>query len=313
MKLPTRYLEEEIFMTAYHNPVLLQQSMVGLNIQPGGTYVDVTFGSGQSSQAILQQLNPFGRLLAFDQDEDAEKNIIQDPRFTFISSNFRYIKNFLQYHGADKVDGILADLGVSSHQFDIAERGFSTRFNGPLDMRMDRRKPLTAAQVLATYSEDALADIFYHYGDVFNARRLSQLIVGVRENKPIENTSDLRAFVEQCAPPKNVNRYLAQVFQALRIEVNHEMEALESLLEQSVELLRPGGRLVVISYHSLEDRLVKQFMRSGNLKGNVEKDFYGNIKTPFRLVTRKAIVPDEKEIEDNNRSRSAKLRICEKI
>ncbi|MBO4402267.1 MAG: 16S rRNA (cytosine(1402)-N(4))-methyltransferase RsmH [Bacteroidales bacterium] len=300
-------------MTSYHNPVLLQQSVEGLHIRPDGVYVDVTFGSGQSSQAILQRLNPFGRLLAFDQDADAQANAPQDSRFTFISANFRHLKNYLQYHGVSRVDGILGDLGVSSHQFDVAERGFSTRFDGPLDMRMDRRKSLTAAHVLASYSIDELAGLFYRYGEVFNARRLAQMIVQAREHHPVATTSDLRELVMQCAPKNRENRYLAQVFQALRIEVNQEMEVLEEMLQQTIALLNPGGRLVIISYHSLEDRLVKQFMRSGNLQGTVEKDFYGNSQSPFRLVTRKAIVPDEAEMELNSRSRSAKLRICEKI
>ncbi len=300
-------------MTAYHNPVLLRQSVEGLNVRPDGIYVDLTFGSGQSSQAILQLLNPFGLLLAFDQDADAQANAPQDSRFTFISANFRHLKNYLQYHGVSRVDGILGDLGVSSHQFDVAERGFSTRFDGPLDMRMDRRKSLTAAHVLASYSIDELAGLFYRYGEVFNARRLAQMIVQAREHHPVATTSDLRELVMQCAPKNRENRYLAQVFQALRIEVNQEMEVLEEMLQQTIALLNPGGRLVIISYHSLEDRLVKQFMRSGNLQGTVEKDFYGNSQSPFRLVTRKAIVPDEAEMELNSRSRSAKLRICEKI
>ncbi len=300
-------------MTAYHDPVLLQQSVEGLNIREDGVYVDVTFGSGQSSRCILQHLSAEGRLFSFDQDKDAQANRIEDSRWTFVPANFRYIRNFLKYHDVEKVDGILADLGVSSHQFDEAERGFSTRFDGPLDMRMDQQKTLTAAEVLSSYSEEALADLFYRYGEVFNARRLAALIVKARKEEPFIRTGQLKSVVSQCVSKQKENRYLAQVYQALRIEVNREMEALEALLQQSVELLNPKGRLVVISYHSLEDRMVKQFMRSGNTEGKVNKDFYGNELVPFRLITRKAVVPDEAEIERNSRSRSAKLRICEKI
>ena len=305
-------MEEEIFMTAYHNPVLLPQSIDGLRIKPDGVYVDVTFGSGQSSSAILQQLGVEGRLFAFDQDRDAQANIIPDERFTFIPANFRYIKNYLLYHGVKQIDGILGDLGVSSHQFDVAERGFSTRFNGPLDMRMDQNKSQKASDIIANYSEAELANLFFRYGEIANARRLAALLVQAREVRPICNTEDLREVTLQCSPRNRENRYMAQVYQALRIEVNHEMEALENLLLQSVDLLKPEGRLVIISYHSLEDRMVKQFMRSGNLEGKEEKDFYGNSCSPFRMITRKAIVPDAEEIERNNRSRSAKLRICEK-
>ena len=305
-------MEEEIFMTAYHNPVLLPQSIDGLRIKPDGVYVDVTFGSGQSSSAILQQLGVEGRLFAFDQDRDAQANIIPDERFTFIPANFRYIKNYLLYHGVKQIDGILGDLGVSSHQFDVAERGFSTRFNGPLDMRMDQNKSQKASDIIANYSEAELANLFFRYGEIANARRLAALLVQAREVRPICNTEDLREVTLQCSPRNRENRYMAQVYQALRIEVNHDMEALENLLLQSVDLLKPEGRLVIISYHSLEDRMVKQFMRSGNLEGKEEKDFYGNSCSPFRMITRKAIVPDAEEIERNNRSRSAKLRICEK-
>ena len=300
-------------MSLYHRPVLLTESVEGLVLRPEGTYVDVTFGSGQSSRSILGKLSPGGRLFSFDQDRDAQANAIDDARWTFIAANFRHIRNFLQFHKVEKVDGILADLGVSSHQFDVPERGFSTRFDGPLDMRMDRQKSLTAAQVLATYGEAELADVFYRYGEVFNAKKLAQAIVKERENTPFTHTAQLRELVAAFTPRQKENRYLAQVYQALRIEVNAEMEALQALLQQSVELLNPGGRLVVISYHSLEDRMVKQFMRSGNLEGKEEKDFYGNPLSPFRLITRKAIVPDDNELEENNRSRSARLRICEKI
>ena len=287
--------------------------MEGLRIRPDGIYVDLTYGSGQSSANILRQLTQAGHLYAFDQDADACANAMQDERFTFIPANFRYLKKYLQYHGVSQVDGILADLGVSSHQFDVAERGFSTRFDGPLDMRMDQRKSRTAAMVLATYSEEELADLFYRYGEIFNARKLAAVIVQARSAAPIVQTADLRRVTAPCAPKNRENRYLAQLFQALRIEVNQEMEVLEEMLRQSVELLRPGGRLVIISYHSLEDRMVKQFMRSGNVGGKIEKDMFGNAHLPFRLITRKAIVPDAEEIASNNRSRSAKLRICEKI
>lgn len=300
-------------MSLYHRPVLLTESIEGLVHRPDGIYADVTFGSGQSSRSILERLSPEGRLFSFDQDKDAQANAIDDARWTFIAANFRYIKNFLQFHKVEKVDGILADLGVSSHQFDVPERGFSTRFDGPLDMRMDQQKSLTAAQVLATYSEAELADVFFRYGEVFNAKKLAQVIVKERENCTFTHTAQLRELVAAFTPKQKENRYLAQVYQALRIEVNAEMEALQALLQQSVELLNPGGRLVVISYHSLEDRMVKQFMRSGNLEGKEEKDFYGNPLSPFRLITRKAIVPDDNELEENNRSRSARLRICEKI
>lgn len=300
-------------MSLYHRPVLLTESIEGLVHRPDGIYVDVTFGSGQSSRSILEKLSDEGRLFSFDQDKDAQANAIDDARWTFIAANFRYIRNFLQFHKVEKVDGILADLGVSSHQFDVAERGFSTRFDGPLDMRMDQQKSLTAAQVLSTYSESELADIFFRYGEVFNAKKLAQAIVKARETQPFTHTAQLRETIASFTPKQKENRYLAQVYQALRIEVNAEMEALQALLKQSVDLLKPQGRLVVISYHSLEDRMVKQFMRSGNLEGKEEKDFYGNPLSPFRLITRKAIVPTESELEENNRSRSARLRICEKI
>lgn len=300
-------------MSLYHRPVLLTESIEGLVQRPSGIYVDVTFGSGQSSRSILEKLSAEGRLFSFDQDKDAQANAIDDARWTFVSANFRYIKNFLQFHKVEGVDGILADLGVSSHQFDVAERGFSTRFDGPLDMRMDQQKSLTAAQVLSTYSEAELSDVFFRYGEVFNARKLAQVIVKERENQAFTHTAQLRDAIASFTPKQKENRYLAQVYQALRIEVNAEMEALQALLRQSVELLNPGGRLVVISYHSLEDRMVKQFMRSGNLEGKEEKDFFGNSLSPFRLITRKAIVPTDTELEENNRSRSARLRICEKI
>ncbi|MBO4282466.1 MAG: 16S rRNA (cytosine(1402)-N(4))-methyltransferase RsmH [Bacteroidales bacterium] len=299
-------------MMPYHTPVLLAESVAGLAIRPDGVYVDVTFGSGQSSRAILSQLGPEGRLYAFDQDEDAQANRIEDGRFTLISANFSHIRNFLQFYGVEQVNGILADLGVSSHQFDVPERGFSTRFDGPLDMRMDRRKSLTAADVLATYGEEELARLFSRYGEVFNAKRLAAQVVKARAQRPLTQTSQLKELLSGFVPKSKENRYFAQVYQALRMEVNAEWEALEALLTQSVDLLLPGGRLVVISYHSIEDRLVKQFLRSGNVEGKEEKDFYGNPLSPFRVITRKAIVPPAAELQVNNRSRSARLRIGEK-
>ncbi len=299
-------------MMSYHTPVLLPESVAGLAIRPDGVYVDVTFGSGQSSRAILSQLGEEGRLYAFDQDEDAQANSIADARFTFIHANFRHIRNFLQFYGIAQVDGILADLGVSSHQFDVPERGFSTRYDGPLDMRMDRRKSLTAADVLANYGEEELAQLFCRYGEVFNAGKLAARIVRYREKQALTQTSQLKELLVGFVPKPKENRYFAQVYQALRMEVNAEKDVLEALLTQSVALLKPGGRLVVISYHSIEDRLVKQFLRSGNLEGKEEKDFYGNSLSPFRVITRKAIVPGEAELQSNNRSRSARLRIGEK-
>ena len=300
-------------MNGYHCPVMLNESMEALVVNPGGTYVDVTFGSGQSSKAILDRLGESGRLFAFDQDPDARQNIPDDSRFTFIASNFKYIRNYLQYHGVECVDGILADLGVSSHQFDVAGRGFSTRLDGPLDMRMDPGKGITAADLLASCTEAGLADIFRRYGELPNARRLANMIVSRRRERPILRTGELVELAEACSPQPKRNRYLAQLFQALRMEVNGEMEALSALLVQSVGLLRTGGRLVVISYHSLEDRMVKQFMRSGNLEGKEEKDFYGRSLSPMRPVIRKAVTPSETELAENSRSRSARLRVGEKV
>ena len=268
----------------YHVPVLLKESVDGMNIQPDGTYVDVTFGGAGHSREILSRLGEGGRLLGFDQDEDAERNIVDDPRFIFVRSNFRYLHNFLRYHDIEKVDAILADLGVSSHHFDDSERGFSFRFDGALDMRMNKRAGLTAADVVNTYAEERLADIFYLYGELKNS-----LFGREREKKE-----------------------LAKVFQALRIEVNQEMEALKEMLTAATEALKPGGRLVVITYHSLEDRMVKNIMKTGNVEGKTTQDFFGNLQTPFKLVNNKVIVPDEEEIERNPRSRSAKLRIAEK-
>jgi len=296
----------------YHTPVLLNESIHGLNLKENGVYVDVTFGGGGHSKKILEQLKG-GRLLGFDQDEDAKKNVLNDSRFQFVPQNFKYAKNFLQLYHALPVDGLLADLGVSSHQFDVAERGFSFRFDAPLDLRMDVKNPQTAGTIIETYDENQLADLFFHYGELRNARKIANVLVRARAEKPIQTTGDLKTILTPFFPKNQENKFLSMAFQALRIEVNQEMEALKILLQQSVDMLKTGGRLVVISYHSLEDRLVKNFMKTGNLNGEVVKDFYGNVQTPFRLITRKAIVPSDVEISQNNRARSAKLRIAEKI
>lgn len=295
----------------YHNPVLLKECIDGLNIDPKGIYVDVTFGGGGHSREILKHLTT-GKLFAFDQDDDALKNTIADERFVLIKQNFRYLKNFLRMHNALPIDGLLADLGVSSHQFDEADRGFSTRFDAKLDMRMDKNAKQTAADVLNTYSEEELKRVFKLYGEVDNAGRLAYAIFHARKEKQIETVNDLKAAIEKCVKRGRENQYYAQVFQALRIEVNKELDVLQELLLQSLEVLKPGGRLVVISYHSLEDRLVKNIMRSGKFEGEVEKDFYGNQLTPFKQITRKPIVPSDAENTENSRARSAKLRIAEK-
>lgn len=296
---------------AYHNPVMVSESIAGLAIRPEGTYVDATFGGGGHARAILAQLTT-GRLFGFDQDEDAVANTPDDPRLTLINNNFRYLRNFLKFHNALPVNGILADLGVSGHQFDVAERGFSTRFNGSLDMRMDRRKENTAARIVNTYSEEMLASLFYKYGEIPNARRLAGLIVTERATETIHTTSKLKEIADRCAPKGQEFKYEAQVFQALRIEVNQELAALEEFLEQAVESLIPGGRLVIIAYHSLEDKLVKNWFKAGNAEGLLKKDFYGNPLAPLRPVNNKVITPEEEEILNNNRARSAKLRIAEK-
>lgn len=299
---------------SYHQPVLLKNCLEGLDIKPGGVYVDVTFGGGGHSKAILEKLNANGRLFAFDQDKDAAKNVPDDERLTFVPQNFMYMKNFLRMHEAEQVDGILADLGVSSHQFDEAGRGFSIRFESNLDMRMNQSSEKTAAKILNEYDEQKLKSIFREYGEVENAGRLVKLIVEARALYPIKDTERFKQVIEPCTPKYNKeHQYLAKVFQALRIEVNDEMEVLREFLQQSLEVLKPGGRLVVMSYHSLEDRLVKNFMKSGNFEGEQVKDFYGNISRPFELITKKPVVPTEEEIEQNNRARSAKLRIAEKI
>lgn len=299
-------------MTDYHVPVMLQECLDGLAIQPDGIYVDVTFGGGGHSKAILKQLGPKGKLVAFDQDEAAQQNIPADNRFVFVDQNFRYLKNNCRLHGAFPADGILADLGVSSHQFDEADRGFSIRFDADLDMRMDRSTPLTAKDVLNTYSEENLHRIFGMYGELHNAKTLAKTLVTARLNAPIDTVSQLKEAIAKLTPRGKENKYLAQVFQALRIEVNQELEALQEFLEQSVEVLKSGGRLVVMSYHSLEDRLVKNFMAKGKFRGEVEKDFFGNELKPFEVLSRKAVVASAEEIEQNSRARSAKLRIAVK-
>lgn len=296
----------------YHVPVLLKESVDGMNIRPNGTYVDVTFGGGGHSREILSRLEKDGRLLGFDQDEDAERNIVDDPRFIFVRSNFRYLHNFLRYHGIEEVDAILADLGVSSHHFDDSERGFSFRFDGDLDMRMNKRAGLTAADVLNTYEEERLADIFYLYGELKNSRKLASVIVKARAAGQIKTIGEFLEIIKPLFGREREKKELAKVFQALRIEVNQEMEALKEMLAAATEALKPGGRLVVITYHSLEDRMVKNIMKTGNVEGKTTQDFFGNLQTPFKLVNNKVIVPNEEEIERNPRSRSAKLRIAEK-
>ena len=296
----------------YHIPVLLNESIEGLNIQEDGDYVDVTFGGGGHSREILKHLGN-GRLIAFDQDEDAARNAFDDPRFIFVRHNFKYIRNFLRYHNVDMVDGILADLGVSSHDFDVAERGFSFRFSGDLDMRMNRDAKLTAADIVNKYEEEKLIRIFREYGEINNAYRLVKQIVASRQAIPIKTIDQFKTIVGSCVPKKNESKYLAKVFQALRIETNRELDVLKDFLQQSAELLKPGGRLVVITYHSLEDRLVKNFIKSGNFEGKQEKDFYGNVSSILTAVNRKIIVPDDEEIERNPRARSAKLRVAEKV
>ena len=297
---------------SYHIPVLLNESIAGLNIQEDGDYVDVTYGGGGHSREILKHLKN-GRLFGFDQDEDAARNAIDDPRFFFVRHNFKYLRNFLRYHGVEKVDGILADLGVSSHDFDVAERGFSFRFSGDLDMRMNRDSKLTAANVVNEYEEEKLIRLFREYGELSNAGRLAKLIVSGRRQKPITTIDQFKEAIADCIPKKNEAKYLAKVFQALRIETNQELEVLKDFLAQCPGVLKKGGRLVVITYHSLEDRLVKNFMKAGNFEGKQEKDFYGNVSSEFTAVNRKIIVPSDLEIEQNPRARSAKLRIAEKV
>lgn len=297
---------------AYHIPVLADESIDALNIQPGCDVMDATFGGGGHSGLILSKLGD-GRLFAFDQDQDAAANAMDDKRLYFIRHNFRYAKNFLRHYGVEKLDAIFADLGVSSHDFDVAERGFSFRFEGALDMRMNRNADLDAARLVNEYPEEKLKEIFGLYGEIKNARRLAAEIVKARSAQKITTTTQLKEVAAACAPRAIENKYLAQVFQALRIEVNEEMEALREFLESTLELLKPGGRLVIITYHSLEDRLCKNFMRTGNFSGTIEKDFFGNVQSPFQLVNRKVIIPSESELAVNPRSRSAKLRIAQRI
>lgn len=296
----------------YHVPVLLNETLDGLNIKPNGVYVDVTFGGGGHSRAILECLGKGGRLFGFDQDEDAMKNALDDKRFTFVRSNFRYLTNFLRYHGIEQVDGILADLGVSSHHFDDETRGFSFRFEGDLDMRMNKRASQTAASVLNTYSEAQLADIFFYYGELQQARRIAKAIVVARSAASIETITQFLDIVKVFFPREREKKDVAKLFQALRIEVNREMDVLKSLLEQSVQVLAPQGRLAVLTYHSLEDRLVKNYVKAGNFEGRQEKDFYGQVVAPFRAINNKVIVASDAEVNENPRARSAKLRIAEK-
>jgi 16S rRNA (cytosine1402-N4)-methyltransferase len=297
----------------YHVPVLLGESIDGLNIKAGGIYVDVTFGGGGHSREIVARLTGGAHLYSFDQEADAELNIINDDRFTFVRSNFRYIKNWMRYHGVEKIDGLLADLGVSSHHFDDETRGFSFRFDAPLDMRMNKRAGATAADIVNTYDEQRLADIFYLYGELKNARRIAAALVKARGEQKIETTNQFMKAVEKLFKQEREKKEMAKLFQALRIEVNHEMDALRDMLHGAIDLLAPGGRLSVITYHSLEDRMVKNIMKTGNIEGKMKQDFFGRIETPFRLVNNKVIVPSDEEQERNPRSRSAKLRIAERV
>jgi 16S rRNA (cytosine1402-N4)-methyltransferase len=311
----------------YHVPVLLGQSVDGLNIQPGGIYIDVTFGGGGHSSEILSRLDNNAHLYSFDQDPDAEQNtmhsenakegnepkrFVDDSRFTFVRSNFRYLKNWMRYYGIEHIDGLLADLGVSSHHFDDETRGFSFRYDAPLDMRMNKRAGKTAADIVNNYEESALADIFYLYGELKNSRKIASTLVKARAEKPIATTQDFIKAVEPLFKREREKKDMAKLFQALRIEVNHEMDALKDMLKAATELLKPGGRLSVITYHSLEDRIVKNVMKTGNAEGKMKQDFFGKIETPFKLINNKVIIPDNDEQEKNPRSRSAKLRIAEK-
>lgn len=298
----------------YHIPVLLRESVQGMNLHPGGIYVDVTFGGGGHSKEILRNMGDGSRLFSFDQDADAEKNIIDnDPRFTFVRSNFRYLHNFLRYYGINEVDAILADLGVSSHHFDDSERGFSFRFNGKLDMRMNKRAGMTAAEIINTYDEERLANVFYLYGELRNSRKLAAALVKARNGKAIETIDDFLKIIRPYFSRDREKKELAKAFQALRIEVNNEMEALKEMLYAATNALKPGGRLVVITYHSLEDRIVKNIIKTGNTEGKVEQDLFGNKRSPLKAVHSKVIIPTDEEMALNPRSRSAKLRIAEKI
>lgn len=296
----------------YHVPVMLTECLEGLNINPDGVYVDVTFGGGGHSRAIFEKLSPKGKLIVFDQDPDAKRNAWEAPNFHFVAANFAFIQNHLRLLGIKEVDGILGDLGVSSHQFDEETRGFSIRGNAPLDMRMNQQGAMSAEKVVNEYDEDGLIRIFRNYGELKNARQIAQTIISKRENGRIETTQDLMTAIERCAPKFKEHKFFAQVFQALRIEVNQEMDVLERFLTQTALVLKPGGRLVIMSYHSLEDRLVKNYMKRGNLSGEIEKDFFGNVLKPFDEVVRHPIVPTEEECERNSRARSAKLRVAER-
>ncbi|HLW30972.1 MAG TPA: 16S rRNA (cytosine(1402)-N(4))-methyltransferase RsmH [Aequorivita sp.] len=296
----------------YHRPVLLSEAVDGLNIQPQGVYVDVTFGGGGHSQEILNRLGPEGKLIAFDQDKDALKNAINDPRFQLVNQNFRFLKQFLRFYGHKEVDGILGDFGVSSHQFDKAERGFSTRFEAPLDMRMDRDSSFSAYNVVNKYEEVQLRKVLAQYGELRNAAGMARVIVAAREEEKIKTSEQLKKVLKRFLPAHRENKILAQIYQAIRIEVNQELEALKEFLIQTVDVLKPNGRLSLISYHSLEDRLVKRFIRNGMFEGEPEKDVFGRVEVPLKAVG-KLIIPTEEEIRENNRARSAKLRIAEKI
>ncbi len=299
--------------TTYHVPVLLNESIDGLNIKSDGIYVDVTFGGGGHSREILRRLGPKGRLYGFDQDSDAEGNIPDDERFTFVRSNFRYLKNWMRYYEVEKIDGLLADLGVSSHHFDDETRGFSFRWDSPLDMRMNKRAGVTAADFINKAEEEKIADVLYLYGEIRQARRIASQIVKARSEKPLLTTGDLLKVVQPLMPHNREKKDLARVFQALRIEINHEMDALKEMLLAASEVLAEGGRLSVITYHSLEDRIVKNVMKAGNVEGKIEQDFYGRISSPFRSVNSKVIVPSDQEQQTNPRSRSAKLRVAERV
>lgn len=297
----------------YHIPVLLKASVDGMNIRPDGVYVDVTFGGGGHSKEILRRLGPKGHLYGFDQDADAEKNIVEDNRFTFVRSNFRYLHNFMRYYGIEKIDGLLADLGVSSHHFDDDKRGFSFRFDGELDMRMNKRAGVKASDILNKYDEQRLANVFYYYGELKNSRRIASAVVKGRNVNEINTIEEFLKIINPLFPREREKKELAKVFQALRIEVNHEMNTLKEMLQSATGLLVPGGRLVVITYHSLEDRIVKNVMKSGNNEGKQVQDFFGRIQSPYKLINNRVIIPNEEEISENPRSRSGKLRIAEKI
>jgi 16S rRNA (cytosine1402-N4)-methyltransferase len=297
---------------AYHIPALLKESIDGLNLKPDGIYVDVTFGGGGHSMEILRRIKK-GKLIAFDQDEDAVANTPPDKRFLLLTQNFRFLKNNLRFNGIETIDGLIADLGVSFHQFDEPVRGFTFRQDAPLDMRMNKSGTLTAVHILNTMDEPSLADLFYNYGELTNSRKIAREIVAFRNVRPLATVNDIIEAVGKLAPFRQEHKFYAKLFQGLRIAVNHEIDYLKEMLEQALDVLRPGGRLVVITYHSLEDRVVKNFMKTGNFEGEEKKDFYGNIETPFRIMTRKGITPGEEELSVNNRARSARLRVAEKI